>query len=133
MDLRNSVLVRRYKDFRNPSNVKTVIGGLLALIAYFTILFIPSEVYGLPGISLVERRMVAIFVTAAILWLSEAVPTWCTSVLIIMVMLLTVSDSSLWMFQAQPEVGELGKLISYKSILACFADPIIILFIGGFV
>ncbi len=133
MDLRNSVLVRRYKDFRNPSNVKTVIGGLLALIAYFTILFIPSESYGLPGLSLVEQRMVAIFVTAAILWLSEAIPTWCTSVLIIMVMLLTVSDSALWLFQSPAEGETLGKLISYQSILACFADPVIILFIGGFV
>lgn len=134
MDFRNSVLVRRYKNFRNPSNVKTVVGGLLALIVYFVILYLPPQHYGLPDISLVEQRMVAIFLTAAILWISEAIPTWCTSVLIIMVMLLTVSDSGLWFFQAEPADGApLGTLISYKSILACFADPVIMLFLGGFV
>ena len=138
MSLRNNVLVRRYKNFRNPSNAKTVIGSLLALIAYFGILFIDPATYGLPGISLIEQRMVAIFLTAAILWLSEAIPTWCTSVLIIVVMLLTVSDSSLWFFANDPSATDpsamaLGAPISYKSIMACFADPIIMLFMGGFV
>ncbi len=138
MDLRNNVLVRRYKNFRNPSNAKTVIGSLLALIAYFGILFMDPAVYGLPQISLIEQRMVAIFLTAAILWLSEAIPTWCTSVLIIVVMLLTVSDSSLWMFASDPSLTDptataLGTQISYKSIMACFADPVIMLFMGGFV
>lgn len=138
MSLRNNILVRRYKNFRNPSNAKTVIGSLLALIAYFGILIIDPATYGLPGISLVEQRMVAIFLTAAILWLSEAIPTWCTSVLIIVVMLLTVSDSSLWFFAVDPSATDptaaaLGTQISYKSIMACFADPIIMLFMGGFV
>lgn len=138
MDLRNNVLVRRYKNFRNPSNAKTVIGGLLSLIAYFGILALDPAVYGLPQLSLIEQRMVAIFVTAAILWLSEAIPTWCTSVLIIVVMLLTVSDSSLWLFANDPSATDpsavaLGTQISYKSIMACFADPIIMLFMGGFV
>ena len=138
MDIRNSVLVRRYKNFRNPSNVKTVIGSLIALVLYFTFFFLPGEAYGLPGISLVEQRMVAIFLTAAVLWLSEAIPTWCTSVLIIVVMLLTVSDSALWMFANDPSVADptavpLGKVIDYKAIMACFADPVVMLFMGGFV
>ena len=137
-DLANSVLVRRYKNFRNPSNVKTVIGSLLSLVLYFGIIAMPSSWYGLPGLTLVEQRMVAIFVTAAILWISEAIPTWCTSVLIIVVMLLTVSDSSLWFFANDPSLTDpnatpLGKLIDYKAIMACFADPVVMLFMGGFV
>ena len=137
-DLANSVLVRRYKNFRNPSNVKTVIGSLLSLFLYFGIIAMPSSWYGLPGLTLVEQRMVAIFVTAAILWISEAIPTWCTSVLIIVVMLLTVSDSSLWFFANDPSLTDpnatpLGKLIDYKAIMACFADPVVMLFLGGFV
>ena len=137
-DLSKSVLVRRYKNFRNPSNVKTVIGSLLSLILYFGIIVMPSSWYGLPGLTLVEQRMVALFVTAAILWISEAIPTWCTSVLIIVVMLLTVSDSSLWFFANDPSLTDpnatpLGKLIDYKAIMACFADPVVMLFMGGFV
>jgi len=138
MSLRNNVLVRRYRDFRKPSNVKTVIGSLLALIAYFGILFLDPSAYGLPGLTLIETRIVAIFVTAAILWISEAIPTWCTSVLIIVVMLLTVSDSSLWLFANDPSAADpaaraLGTAISYKSIMATFADPVVMLFMGGFV
>lgn len=130
MSLTNNVLVRRYRDFRKPSNVKTVIGSLLALIAYFGVLLLDPAVYGLPNLTLIETRIVAIFLTAAILWISEAIPTWCTSVLIIVVMLLTVSDSSLWLF-AQGD--NLGTPISYKSIMATFADPVVMLFMGGFV
>ena len=126
------VLGRRYSNFRNPSNAKTVIGLIVSIVVYFVLIFLPPSVYGLPDLSLVERRMVAIFVTAALLWISEAVPTWVTSVIIIMVMLLTVSDSSLMFLRDYPK-ETLGELISYKSILATFSDPVIILFIGGFI
>ncbi len=134
----NNVLVRRYKNFRNPSNAKTVIGSLIALILYFGILIIDPGVYGLPGLTLIEQRMVAIFLTAAILWISEAIPTWCTSVLIIVVMLLTVSNSSLWFFANDPSLTDpnatpLGTPIDYKAIMATFADPVVMLFMGGFV
>ncbi len=124
------ILFRRYRNLSNVANAKTVIGGFLAIALYIILSVIPSEWYGLPGISDVERRMVAIFVTAALLWLSEAVPTWVTSVIIIFVMLMTVSDSSLIWFR---EGDNVGTLISYKEILATFSDPVIILFIGGFI
>jgi sodium-dependent dicarboxylate transporter 2/3/5 len=133
MNLFNTVLFRRYKNLNKPENVKTVVGSLLAIIVYLLFQILPPECYGLPGITLVEQRMVAIFLTAAILWITEAVPTWCTSVLIIGVMLLTVSDSALWCFRWDTAHSALGALISYKAILACFADPVIILFLGGFV
>lgn len=129
----NNVVFRRYRNLRNAGNVKIILGNLFALCAYFGILFMDPAVYGLPGITLVEQRMVAIFVTAAILWLTESIPTWCTSVLIIVVMLLTVSDSALWCFNVDTPEAPLGQLISYKSIMACFADPVIMLFMGGFV
>lgn len=139
MSLLNNVLVRRYRDFRNPSNVKTVIGSLFALIAYFGVLFLDPAAYGLPNLTAVEVRVVAIFLTAAILWISEAIPTWCTSVLIIVVMLLTCSDSALWCFEVATakdpiEVQQtLGLGIDYKAIMATFADPVVMLFMGGFV
>ena len=63
-----NVLVRRYRNLRNPANLKTVLGGFLALIAYFGVLFMDPAVYGLPNLTAVEVRVVAIFLTAAILW-----------------------------------------------------------------
>ena len=134
-----NVLVRRYRNLRNPANLKTVLGGFLALIAYFGVLFMDPAVYGLPNLTAVEVRVVAIFLTAAILWLSEAIPTWCTSVLIIVVMLLTVSDSSLWFMKVATAKDPIeiqqqyGLGIDYKAIMATFADPVVMLFMGGFV
>ena len=66
------------------------------------------------------------------MWLFEAVPAWTTSVLVVVLLLFTTSNSSLVLFEnASPEA--LGAQTSYKSLLHCFADPIIMLFIGGFV
>ena len=67
------------------------------------------------------------------MWVFEAVPAWTTSVLIVVLLLLTVSDSSLWFLTQDIPAGELGQTVKYKSIMHCFADPIIMLFIGGFI
>ncbi len=64
------------------------------------------------------------------MWILEVVPSWATSVAIIGLMLLFTSDSGIkWM--CNPD--EVGTLLSYKGIMACFADPVIMLFIGGFI
>ena len=117
----------------DKANLKSVIGLPLSIIAFFLFMFLPPETYGMPGLTVVEQRMVAIFITAALLWLTEAVPTWCTSLLIILVMVLTVSTSSFTVWVSDIPQEQLGTLIDFKAILATFADPIVILFLGGFV
>jgi sodium-dependent dicarboxylate transporter 2/3/5 len=68
------------------------------------------------------------------MWISEAIPIWATSVLIIVIMLLSVSTSSVWfLIPTDTETQAAGELIKYKDIMATFADPIIMLFLGGFV
>ena len=54
-----------------------------------------------------------------------------TSVTIIFVLLFCVSDSSFKFLQGSE--GEYGQLLDSVGIMACFADPTIILFLGGFV
>ena len=63
------------------------------------------------------------------MWMFEIIPNWATSVLIIVVALLTVSDKGLGFF-CNPEFGQ---LVSYKKIMSSFADPVVMLFLGGFV
>ena len=114
-------------------NVKQV--ALLPLILAVTLVlwFVPSGFYGIEGLTVVEQRTIAIFVFTALMWMFEVIPTWTTSVLIIVIMLLTISDSSLPFLKADGVPGELGTLVSYKSILATFAAPVIMLFLGGFI
>jgi len=45
-------------------------------------------------------------------------------------MLLFTSNSGINFMVDEEKVG---KLLSYKDIMACFADPVIMLFIGGFI
>lgn len=67
------------------------------------------------------------------MWVLEAIPAWTTSVLITVLLMLTISDSSLWFFTEGYSPETLGQTVKYKSIMHCFADPIIMLFIGGFI
>ncbi|MDE5890275.1 MAG: anion permease, partial [Bacteroidales bacterium] len=90
---------------------------------------VPTSFFGIDGLTVVEQRTIAIFVFAALMWMFEIIPTWTTSVLIIVVMLLTISDSSV-SFMKGPDMG---TFVSYKSLLSTFADPVIMLFLGGFV
>ena len=124
------------KRYRVSGFVKAIIASIIAI----AICCVPTESFGIAGFTFNEKIVVALFVWAAIMWVSEAIPSWSTSVLIIVILLLTVSDKA-FSFLAHEGVastvnGEeviFGAPVSYKSILATFADPTIMLFIGGFV
>lgn len=92
---------------------------------------LPSGVFGIEGLTVVQQRVIAIFVMAVMLWLTEAIPAWATSVTIIFVLLFFVSNSSFKFMQGSE--GEYGQLLDSVGIMACFADPTIILFLGGFI
>jgi solute carrier family 13 (sodium-dependent dicarboxylate transporter), member 2/3/5 len=79
-----------------------------------------------PGLSPAGHRMFAIFIMAIVLWVTEAVPMHATAVIILLLEVLLLSDRALL---ALPE-GFAG--IRYQGVFAALADPIIILFLGGF-
>jgi sodium-dependent dicarboxylate transporter 2/3/5 len=68
--------------------------GLISLIA-IVIALLPTDIFGIAGLTPVQQRMIAIFIWAALMWIIEAVPAWTTSLLIIVIMLFTTSTSSL--------------------------------------
>ena len=63
------------------------------------------------------------------MWIFEIIPNWTTSLLVIVISLLTVSDKGIGLF-CDPKFGQ---LVGFKSIMASFADPVVMLFMGGFV
>ena len=115
-----------------PSKKLTVALPIILAVTLFLWL-VPTSFYGIDGLTVIEQRTIAIFVFAALMWMFEVIPTWTTSVLIIVVMLLTISDSSLPFMKGSGIPSEIGTFVSYKSILATFADPVIMLFLGGFI
>ncbi len=73
--------------------------------------------------------MLGIFLLAALLWVTEALPLFATALLVIGLEIILLSNPGEW-------VGfgfELGENPSYREILSPFADPILILFLGGFI
>ncbi len=105
---------------------------LLICIAAFLVLWLmPRTAFGIDGLTEIEHRVIALFVFGAMMWVLEAIPIWTTSVLLIVLMIVTVSDSMFAPFNASESEG-FGTLISHRSIMASFADPIIMLFMGGF-
>lgn len=112
-------------------NKKKALLFLLTFILTLIVWNLPSSVFGIEGLTVVQQRVIAIFVMAVMLWLTEAIPAWATSVTIIFVLLFFVSNSSFKFMQGSE--GEYGQLLDSVGIMACFADPTIILFLGGFI
>ncbi len=122
----------------------------IAFVLFVTllVLMLPSTAFGIENLTVIQQRMIAIFVFAALMWILEGVPAWVTSVLIIVVMLFTVSDSAIGTLidthyysgidvetvtKAGKEVTQMTGIIPYKDIIAAFADPTVMLFMGGFI
>jgi sodium-dependent dicarboxylate transporter 2/3/5 len=123
----NSVKKILSGDFNKRKALMFAITALLTLIVWN----LPTSCFGIEDLTIVQQRTIAIFVMAVMLWLTEAIPAWATSVTIIFVLLFCVSDSAFNFLQGSE--GDAGKLLDYQGIMACFADPTIILFLGGFI
>ncbi|MDE6654219.1 MAG: SLC13 family permease [Muribaculaceae bacterium] len=123
---------KEHRSNRNPIGIKALkLIFAIAIPLFFWIA--PSSAYGLPGLSPVEPRVLAIFVFAALMWLFDAVPAWTTSLAVVVLLLFCTSDSALWFFQTGADGAKIPNLVSNTAILHCFADPTIMLFIGGFI
>ena len=120
----------------HPMNFKRCLSFLIVCVFTFFLALVPTSFYGvnpdtgLPIFTLTQQRVIAIFAFTAMMWILEVIPTWTTSVVAIVAILLTTSNKGLGFLMAKDNLGE---LTNYKSIMAAFADPVIMLFLGGFV
>lgn len=109
-------MFRKYKAY---SLVLATLGLFLPIL-----LDIGGEALTFPG-----EIALGIFLMAAILWISEAVPIWSTSLLVIFLQVLLLSDQSLILSENNLSGFEQK---SYREFYSMLAHPIIILFLGGF-
>ena len=120
----------------HPMNLKRCLSFLVVCVFTFFLALVPTSFYGLnpetglPIFTLTQQRVIAIFVFTAMMWILEVIPTWTTSVVAIVSILLTTSNKGLGFLIAKENVG---ALTNYKDVMAAFADPVIMLFLGGFV
>ncbi len=95
-------------------------GGLvLGFIAFCIPLLVD-----VPGLDEVGERMLAIFLVALVLFVTESIPLFATAALIILLQVLMISDQALL-----PLAEPAGTA---RQFYAALADPVVILFLGGF-
>ena len=110
-------------------NVKYCVLLPIVLLVTIFLCAVPTSFFGISALTVVQQRVIALFVFAALMWIFEIIPNWTTSLLVIVISLLTVSDKGIG-FLCDPKFGQ---LVGYKSIMSAFADPVVMLFLGGFV
>lgn len=113
-------------------NAKQIIGLLASIIAFFVIWFMPTTAFGIDGLTVLQQRTIALFVFAAMMWIFESIPSWTTSVLIIVIALLTLSNKGLGFLMVDANGEALEGVMKYTKIMSAFADPVVMLFLGGF-
>ena len=128
-------LVEAYHQARKEKRVdpqrvvKKLIYAAIVLVVTLFLWNAPADMFGIQNLTVIQQRIIAIFAFATLMWVFEVVPSWATSVGIIGLMLLTTSTSGIKPMMYE----EAGEPLPYKDIMATFADPVIMLFIGGFI
>ncbi len=74
--------------------------------------------------------MAAIFVLAGLLWVTEALPLFATALVVIALEIILLANPGDWSWVG---TGMSGQDIHYSEFLSPLSDPIIILFLGGFI
>ena len=114
----------------NKFSVKNYVLLPILLIVSIFLFVMPTEWFGIDGLTVVQQRTIALFVFAAFMWIIEAVPAWATSIITMVLLIFTVSNGQFAFLRTSEN---LGTLVSYKDFMAQFASPTIMLFMGGFV
>ncbi len=118
---------RKTSLFNNRKLVRLGISILLPSL----LLLIPPSIFGIPGLTQVQHRVIALFVLSATFWILEPIPIYATSILIIALELIWLSDAAFLPFRSQ-EGPEFGVLLDSRAIMGVFGSPILLLFLGGF-
>ena len=69
---------------------KNLIEFICIIILTAIVWNLPTDIFGIEGLTLVQQRIIAIFVFATLSWITEAIPSWAKSLEIITIMCLTV-------------------------------------------
>lgn len=108
---------------------KKLIKFLCVALVTIIVWNLPTDSFGINGLTVVQQRVIAIFVFAVLAWITECIPTWATSFGILGLMCVSVSDNSFKFFKGEG----MGEFLKSKDIMASFADPVIMLFLAGFI
>ncbi|MFM2241738.1 MAG: hypothetical protein RLZ97_593 [Verrucomicrobiota bacterium] len=108
---------------------KKTLSLLLALIGFLLPFFLH-----IPGLPPAGHRLLSIFLLAVILWVTEPIPLFATSSVVILALVLFLSDMSAkltWAWGAADGFAN-GAPPPYTVFMGSLANKVLILFLGGF-
>ena len=89
---------------------------LIFIVAITAIIaLMPTTAFGIAGLTVVHQRIIALFVFAALMWLTETLPSWVTSMIVVTVMLLTVSTSALSPLRTEKTTKDAALKMAYDK------------------
>ncbi len=80
----------------------TLVKLLVCFLIPLGVLMMPIDTIPIDDLTLIQHRLLAIFLLAALLWVLEPVPVFATSILIIALELIMISDKGLHLFRTPP-------------------------------
>ena len=105
---------------RPPTLGRRQVTGLVLGVLAFLVPFVVD----VPDLGEQGERMLSVFLLAIVFWVLEAIPLMATAVLVIALEVLLVSN--------QAVLPVPGDAVPYSLYLGALANPVIILFLGGF-
>lgn len=117
-------------DAKNKIKLRVLLP--LVLVVSLFLWCCPASFFGDLGdvLTVTQQRTIAIFAFAALMWIFEIVPNWVTSLMVIVILLFSVSDKSAYFLM---NTGDASLFVPMKELMRSFADPVVMLFLGGFV
>ena len=109
------------------SAIKANSAKLLKILAILVAALV-AALLPLPDHTLASRMTLAIFVLAAGLWVTEAIPPFATSIIVIVLQVYLLGKP-----EGPLQLKTQGILESYRIFINPIASPVIVLFFGGFI
>lgn len=104
-------LVESYHENRKnhrEADSKTIVRLIKLFVAIavgITLWALPTDIFGIEGFTVIQQRTMAIFVFAILMWILEVIPAWTTSVMVVVLLLFSVTESSIWFFKVKDKSG----------------------------
>ena len=90
-------LVEAYHDWKRQRREDKLFSRMIKLAVSIAVLILlwclPSSVYGIDGLGIIQQRVIAIFGFAILMWVFEAIPAWTTSMAVVGLLLFATSAS----------------------------------------
>ena len=102
----------------------------LCVVVPLAVLFTPSDLIPITDLSVIEHRLLAIFVFAVLAWVLEPIPIFATSVAVIMLQLLMIADKAPFIARA-PEGADpasFGQAMPTKASSQHLPHPLLCCF-----